>query len=49
MKRRRRRRRRRRRMMMKKRKKKKSTACRGERCVAQCWKWDQREVRRKEP
>ena len=45
---------RRRRMMMmkrrsKKKKKKKSTACRGERCVAQCWKRGQRGVRRKEP
>ena len=46
------RRRRRRRMMMmmmKRRKKKKSTACRGERCVAQCWKRGQRGVRTKEP
>ena len=44
------RRRRRRRMMTKRRKKqKKSTACRGERCVAQCWKRGQRGVRRKEP
>ena len=47
-KRRRRRRRRRRMMMMMKRRKKKSTACRGERCVAQCWKRGQRGVRRKE-
>ena len=45
-----RRRRRRRLMMMKKRKKKKkSTACRGERCVAQCWKQGQKGVCRKEP
>ena len=36
-------------MMMKRRKKKKSTACRGEKCVAQCWKRDQRGVRSKEP
>ena len=43
------RRKRRRMMMMKRRKKKKSTACRGERRVAQCWKRGQRGVRRKEP
>ena len=33
----------------KRRKKKESTACRGERRVAQCWKRGQRGVRRKEP
>ena len=36
-------------MMMKRRRKKKSTACRGERRVAQCWKRGQRGVRGKEP
>ena len=34
---------------VKRRKRKKSTACRGERRVAQCWKRGQRGVRRKEP